>query len=90
MSCVVERLINQSLGKNNYQIIELSCCNQNRIMVETTSDEYFITVFCKWHVSLILSVKSKFHNFELGFAKAVLWIVYLKQSFCHNIPSGDA
>lgn len=45
MSCVVERLINQSLGKNNYQMIKLSCGNQSRIMVETTSGEYFITVF---------------------------------------------
>jgi len=39
MSCVGERLIHQSLGENIYQMVELSCSNQNRIMVETTSGE---------------------------------------------------
>lgn len=29
-------------------MVELSFGNQYRIMVEATSSEYFITVFCKW------------------------------------------
>lgn len=83
------KLINQSLGKNISQMIELSCGHQNRIMVETTSGEYFITMFCKRHMSLILILKSKFHNCELGLLE-VLWITYLKQSFDYNFLSGDA
>ena len=57
-----EGVINQSLGKNIYQVVEFSSGSQNRIMVETTSGEYFITVFCKWFMSLVLSVKSEFQT----------------------------
>lgn len=76
MSYVGERLINQSLGKNINQMVELSCGNQNRIVVETTSGEYFFTVFCKWFISLILSMKSKFHSFELSCARGLMDCIF--------------